>query len=254
MAITLNNPQLTSQPKSFTVSKWFGPMTASVRLPDDMLDALLKMTDKLIEDERTLEHGSALAGVINKELKIFRQDMHGAGCDEFLETAVRTYIDVCIKEHDYFNKDNIVKTAINSCWSVSQYENEYNPLHNHTGCQISAVLYLKVPDLKGRRKTNNKDGKQDNDGDINFVYGSGSQRSGDILEIGLSQFVPEPGILLMFPSNLLHTVYPFVGEGERRSVAFDATYSIKSKEGNYIAGDTSGFNPNKTFYTMEKPK
>ena len=40
---------------------------------------------------------------------------------------------------------------INSAWIVSQYENEYNPAHNHTGCDISAVIYLKVPDVKGRR-------------------------------------------------------------------------------------------------------
>jgi len=253
MTVTLHNPQLTTPPQSFSVSKWFGPLAATVRLPDDILQALINMSDKLIEDEKTLQHGSALAGVINKELKVFKQDIHTAGCGGFLETAVRTYVDVCCKEHDYHNEDNVVTTAINSCWTVSQYENEYNPLHNHTGCQISAVLYLKVPNLKGRRKMANKEGKQDNDGDINFCYSS-SWRAGDIIEVGHTQFVPEPGILLMFPSNLLHTVYPFIGEGERRSLAFNANYAIQSKEGNYVAGDTSTFNPSNTFYTQEKPK
>ena len=29
--------------------------------------------------------------------------------------------------------------------------NEYNPIHNHTGCDVSGVIYLKTPDVKGRR-------------------------------------------------------------------------------------------------------
>ena len=45
---------------------------------------------------------------------------------------------------------------INSAWVVSQYENEYNPAHNHTGCDISAVIYLKTPDVKGRRNIESK--------------------------------------------------------------------------------------------------
>ena len=37
--------QIQTHPKSFEVSKWFGPQTAQVILPDDALDALIKMTD-----------------------------------------------------------------------------------------------------------------------------------------------------------------------------------------------------------------
>ena len=43
-----------------------------------------------------------------------------------------------------------IKTQMQSIWSVSQYENEYNPQHNHSNCQISAVLYLKVPTMTPR--------------------------------------------------------------------------------------------------------
>jgi hypothetical protein len=31
--------------------------------------------------------------------------------------------------------------------------------------------------------------------------------------------MPQPGKLLLFPSWMQHTVYPFFGEGERRTVA-----------------------------------
>ena len=43
-------------------------------------------------------------------------------------------------------------SEVNSAWVVSQYENEYNPIHNHTGCDVSGVIYLKTPDVKGKKK------------------------------------------------------------------------------------------------------
>ena len=33
-----------------------------------------------------------------------------------------------------------------SGWFVRQFENEYNPLHIHTGCRMSCVGYLKLPE------------------------------------------------------------------------------------------------------------
>ena len=40
---------------------------------------------------------------------------------------------VCLKRTITFESN------VNSAWVVSQYANEYNPLHNHTGCEISGV-------------------------------------------------------------------------------------------------------------------
>ena len=45
--------QIKSHPKSFEVTKWFGPQTANVMLPDDAVNALVKMTDDIIKDKRT---------------------------------------------------------------------------------------------------------------------------------------------------------------------------------------------------------
>ena len=50
--------------------------------------------------------------------------------------------------------------------SVSQYENEYNPQHNHSHCQISAVLYLKIPSMTPRNIVN----KSNLDGKIEFTF------------------------------------------------------------------------------------
>ena len=83
-----------------------------------------------------------------------------------------------------------------------------------------------------------------------------------IFEKGLVQITPAPGVMLMFPSYLGHTVYPFIGEGERRCVAFNASYRIvepsgeqkkgEPLKGNIIAGNLWGVK-NHYFYFDEKP-
>ena len=244
--------QIQSHPTDFKVEKHFGPFFASCFLPHDALDALIKMSDELLSNKLTESHGDSLAGVIDKEIKVYKSDMDKAGVDQLIESCVRSYVVHCAKQHNFFKEDYTFSSKINSAWIVSQYENEYNPMHNHTGCDISAVIYLKCPDVKGRRNIESKKGKHDNDGDISFVHSATGQRNFDVFEKGVTNITPSPGLMVMFPSYLIHTVYPFIGEGERRCLPFNAVYRVMDKNGNFIAGDLSNvINP--TFYEEKKP-
>ena len=250
--------QIKSHPKSFEVAKWFGPQTASVMLPDDALIAMTKMTDGIIEDSKSESHGQSLAGVIDKELRIYKSDMVKAGVDQLLESCVKSYVVHAAKTHGMFKEEYVFETRLNSAWVVSQYANEYNPMHNHTGCEMSGVIYLKAPNMKGRRNLESKKGKTDSDGDISFVYNTASQRNQDIFEKGLVQITPVPGLMLMFPSYLVHTVYPFIGEGERRCIAFNAFYRVvnpskdEDRSAEIVAGNLTDVK-NHYFYFTEKP-
>ena len=178
--------------------------------------------------------------------------MEKAGVDQLIESCVRSYVVHCAKHHGFFKETYTFEAMINSAWIVSQYANEYNPLHNHTGCDISAVIYLKVPDVKGRRNLESKQGKEDNDGNIAFVHSAVGHRNHDVLEKGVMNLSPASGLLVMFPSYLIHTVYPFIGEGERRCLPFNAVYRVINEDNGFIAGNLSGV-PNPTFYTEKKP-
>tara|TARA_Y100000816_G_C25729151_1_gene384104 strand:- start:60 stop:596 length:537 start_codon:yes stop_codon:yes gene_type:complete len=164
---------------------------------------------------------------------------------------MRSYLLHCAKQHQKFHQNWIYESAINSAWVVSQYENEYNPIHNHTGCDISGVVYLKMPNVKGRRNIESKKNQTDNDGDITFVHSAMGNRNFDVLEKGIISITPTVGLMVMFPSYLLHTVYPFVGKEERRCIAFNGTYRILSDEGQFVAGDLSK-STNETFYKKDK--
>ena len=244
--------QIQSHPTDFRVDKHFGPFFASCMLPDDALNAMLKMSDEILSDKLSESHGQSLAGVIDKEIKVYKSDMEKAGVDQLIESCVRSYVVHCAKQHGFFEETHTFQSQINSAWIVSQYANEYNPLHNHNGCDISAVIYLKCPDVKGRRNLESKKGKGDNDGNIAFIHSSVGNRNFDIFEKGIMNLEPAPGLLVMFPSYLAHTVYPFIGEGERRCLPFNAVYRIVDENQNFLAGDLSKV-VNPTFYTEKKP-
>ena len=244
--------QIQTHPTDFKVEKHFGPFFASCMLPQDATDALIKMSDELLSNKSSESHGQNLAGVIDKEIKVYKSDMEKAGVDQLLESCVRSYVVHCAKHHGFFDETHIFESMINSAWIVSQYANEYNPMHNHTGCDISAVIYLKCPDVKGRRNLESKKGKEDNDGNIAFVHSAMGNRNHDALEKGVINLTPKSGVLLMFPSYLIHTVYPFIGEGERRCLPFNAVYRILGKDRVFLAGNLSGVE-NPTFYNGEKP-
>ena len=244
--------QIQTHPTDFKVEKHFGPFFASCMLPQDATDALIKMSDELLSNKSSESHGQNLAGVIDKEIKVYKSDMEKAGVDQLIESCVRSYVVHCAKNHGFFKETYTFESMINSAWIVSQYANEYNPLHNHTGCDISAVIYLKVPNVKGRRNLESKKGKQDNDGNISFIHSAMGNRNFDIFEKGVITLAPVPGLLVMFPSYLMHTVYPFIGEGERRCLPFNAVYRIFDKNQTFIAGDLSQV-VNETFYTEKKP-
>ena len=244
--------QIQTHPTNFKVEKHFGPFFASCMLPQDAVDAMLKMSDEILSDKLSESHGQSLAGVIDKEVKVYKSDMEKAGVDQLLESCVKSYVVHCAKNNGMFEETYTFESMINSAWIVSQYENEYNPVHNHTGCDISAVIYLKVPNVKGRRNLESKKGKDDNDGNIAFIHSATGNRNFDVFENGVMNITPAAGFLFMFPSYLLHTVYPFIGEGERRCLPFNAIYRIMDDKKGFIAGNLSNV-VNPTFYTEKKP-
>jgi len=216
--------------KNVHVVKPFGPLILVAQLPEGFIKKLNDIVD-VIKDKKDM--GSRLAGVIETESEIPHSMLEEKKVMDIFHALSRSYI-----EQAYLNANQKdiwdvmdVKTQMQSIWSVSQYENEYNPQHTHSHCQISAVLYLKIPAVKPR----NISGKQEKDGQIEFTYG----QTDSVFTTGSFVARPKPGMCLLFPNNLYHQVYPFQGSGERRSIAFNMTYKgFKKDSGIQIAGDS----------------
>ena len=118
-----------------------------------------------------------------------------------------------------------------SAWTVHQFENEYNPIHNHANCKISAVMHLKFPEkAEPARKghtTSDTDDKSGLDGNLVFTGMGAADEwcTAPVLNVNAATV----GMLHLFPSTLGHAVYPFRGKGERRSLSFNADVISKKQ-------------------------
>jgi hypothetical protein len=114
-----------------------------------------------------------------------------------------------------------------SGWFVRQFENEYNPLHIHTGASLSCVGYLGLPD--GIEKEWEEDYKDHHpaNGHIQFAHGTPSGYSNTNFMVK-----PQVGDFYVFPAELFHCVYPFKTKGERRSFSVNFSFIEVPKENN----------------------
>ena len=129
------------------------------------------------------------------------------GLGTFLGQLTKTYIFASTGQE-------IKKFSLISAWVVSQYQGEYNPSHWHDG-HISGAGYLKLPKSFGKNVQKNK--AQNYNGHINFIHGSRQ-----FLSKSIQTVKPDIGNIYLFPNYLMHSVNPFYGEGERRSLSFNA--------------------------------
>ena len=217
----------------FNLMAPFGPAIGMVQLPKPIVNNLLKATDKILLDKDRVDWGSNLVGQINEEPWVSNKVLEEIGVMEPLRTCLHQYTLAMLQrqgiDHEMVKE---VGVHLDHMWVVSQYENEYNPVHYHTYCDLSAVLYLKIPDFKNRVKEKElPDYKTNKDGQIELIYKTADANA---CERGTMLIDPKPGMLLIFPSNLLHTVYPFKGDGERRSVAFNSHWSAIKHDGSVL--------------------
>ena len=228
---------------NLTLERPFGPWVLRGKLPDDILQKMIRITDKITDDAKKISMGPGLAGIIEDEPFIPGEILRAEGVYDFFIDLVKYYgntsIEMAMKNNDtlkdlintnytpdtdHINKQTTPKLKVNltSMWIVNQKENEYNPAHLHTNATISSVMYLKIPKYKPR----NIPGKSNMDGKIEFIH----HASGEMwkrFELGTWAHQPEVGDIFMWPADLLHTVYPFLGDGIRRSCSFNAIHEFQ---------------------------
>ena len=204
-----------------------------VTLPPFMLDALLDITDQVLQDPDRKNWGENLAGQIEDEPLIPHQLMMdykvtGGTVFHWLMNVVGEYVKACVIQQAAFYDVDKVKdlqwlTQMKSAWIVSQWEGEYNPIHVHTECAMSTVLYLKIPEFLPSTKPERND-----DGCIMFIGGAGVNSR---LTRNMIKVKPTVGEFFLFPAHLQHCVYPFKTEDdqERRSISFNADFISKDE-------------------------
>ncbi len=183
----------------------FGPKIAKLKLSNNFIKKLNNEVDKIISKKNLLkkfDYSNKLVGQVKQEFQIPKSFIK-KNLEKIIYKEVNKYIYKSLGK-------KISKIKIKNFWVVRQFNNEYNPIHFHDG-HISGVGYLKIPKfiLKNRKETNI-------DGSIDFINGNKM-----LLSESIYNHQPKVGDMILFPHYLMHTVYPFQSNGERRSFSFN---------------------------------
>jgi hypothetical protein len=183
----------------------FGPKIAKLKLSNNFIKKLNNEVDKIISKKNLLkkfDYSNKLVGRVKQEFQIPKSFIK-KNLEKIIYKEVNKYIYKSLGK-------KISKIKIKNFWVVRQFNNEYNPIHFHDG-HISGVGYLKIPKfvLKNRKETNI-------DGSIDFINGNKM-----LLSESIYNHQPKVGDMILFPHYLMHTVYPFQSNGERRSFSFN---------------------------------
>lgn len=190
----------------------FGPMMGYFKMPD----AFVAQMNAAMSD-RLRDHSDNLVGKVHQEL-LFDQPLIGMAGQGLGQALIEYHIRAKArgKFGDYDHTKKRFGLNIISGWFVRQFEHEYNPMHIHTGCTISCVGYLGLPEgIEDEWVEDYKD-HHPSHGHLQFAHGTDTHYS-------VSNFMIKPrvGDFYIFPSHMFHCVYPFYTKGERRSFSMN---------------------------------
>ena len=196
------------------------------RLPDQVVTTLNDYLDTLRQNKQRESAGSSLVGQIHQgeQLVMDYEDVKLIPFTRIVESLAAAYLRHFVEQTK--SPLRAKRISMDKLWSVHSFEGDYNPIHDHTTAApmgISFTTWTMVPEQimqSSDERVDLYDSSGAIDGYINFIYGLNQVSDPERLRPSQSRYImPEPGKLLLFPSWMQHTVYPFFGQGERRTVA-----------------------------------
>ena len=234
MVIKPNQKNLTEMKTEINVEllQPWSTFVMKTQLPPLILEKMLKITDEVVENvdmksQRT-EHRN-LEDEFHIEIEVLdREDL-----TQFFLDVAEQFVILQTLQTKPMKKEEILNdewyTQMSSMWVVSQKDNDYQPVHIHNECDVSTVMYLKIPKYLPSKNPNcwNLDGSICffNNCAVDHAWGE-----------PFMTIQPAVGDFYIFSSSQRHSVYPFRtidGKGERRSVSYNVNFSNKNYKRNW---------------------
>jgi uncharacterized protein (TIGR02466 family) len=113
----------------------------------------------------------------------------------------------------HFNR----KLEVDNMWININKKGNYNTAHNHPGCYISGVFWVKVPENSGNLVFTNPHSFDQ----YRLIQSATDWVKNNHNYHHTFEFKPHEGTLVMFPANLDHKVEPNQSDEDRISIAFN---------------------------------
>ncbi len=198
------------------------------KLPKVAMDYLWEIIEQAtIDSKSSREH---LAGNITESLYLndknnwFFENILKEVCERYVQESPQV---VCARNP--FEQFEVTKLRLLNFWVNSQRQTEFNPTHNHGGV-LSFVIWMKIPthwedqyELPFSKGSNTPMAS-----DFQFLY---TDIMGNV-QGWRAQMSPEiEGIIMVFPSTMIHQVYPFYNcDDDRVSISGNLYYDPKVLE------------------------
>ena len=160
---------------------YWGPLLFKIKMQPEDLKKCADLCSK-----KSSEVDETLAGVI-KHQHYISATRYSKIINPYLDPFHQAYL-------NWYGK-NITQVNIHSSWVNFMIAGEFNPPHTHLNCDLSSVLFVKIPEgLKEEHK--NFTGTGGGPGSLSFTYGEFQPHA-----ISNRVFFPEEGDLFIFPAN-----------------------------------------------------
>ena len=187
------------------------------QLPEDVIKDIWKVIKKARKKPENMK--DELAGNISSSIRL---DAESPQLAEFLNTILPEFINshiesygapwrAVMKEGEGFN--------LESLWVNFQKKHEFNPPHDHSGV-FSFVIWMQIPTSYAEQRKLPICAESNADNHIsNFAF-SYTNTMGKVSTFAYNMEKEAEGYMVMFPSQMLHQVFPFYeSDGERISIS-----------------------------------
>ena len=187
------------------------------QLPEDVIKDIWKVIKKARKKPEDMK--GELAGNISSSIRL---DSESPQLAEFLNTILPEFINshiesygapwrAVMKEGEGFN--------LESLWVNFQKKHEFNPPHDHSGV-FSFVIWMQIPTSYAEQRKLPICAESNADNHIsNFAF-SYTNTMGRVSTFAYNMEKEAEGYMVMFPSQMLHQVFPFYeSDGERISIS-----------------------------------
>lgn len=152
----------------------------------------------------------------HSKAEIFRKKTKGF--QELCKIITQVAVDVAKKIDAGFEPDNFQLRL--QGWVNLSTRSGYNAYHRHSGFHLSGVFYVKQPAAVDKTS-----------GVIEFLNSRNDEKMRSVFNSQAFHtkiaFKPKPGSMIVFPSSLMHGVYPNETDDERITVAWNVEFLPK---------------------------
>lgn len=202
----------------------FSPLIMKATMPQSVVAALNDRADHIVASECAIaerDWSSHLAGVVSTEIRIVDVIRASADISNFLYDVGRAYAYRCENALLHFSGydeteelvDKKLRIQIKEGWLNDMVAGDYNPVHHHQGCVFSSVGFLRLP-ADYEAEFNADKARQNTAGCLQFIDSRSAVGTRNLFTVK-----PVVGEFYLWPSWMLHCVYPFKSAGIRRSIA-----------------------------------